>query len=207
MENNNSNDNSKNNRIFRKYNNITILQWNIRGIKKNMPELQILIEKYNPNIICLQETKTTNNNQIEIKNYSLHYNPAQPSNTNPSGGLAIYVKNKMTQSYIPLPNTSNFIATKITHNNKTISICNSYIKPNNILKVNEIQSILKHIPKPLILLGDFNGHSQLWGDKKKNAQGKEIENLILTENICLILPNKYTAYHQQQTHSQQLILP
>ena len=41
-----------------KYN---ILQWNCRGLKRNIPELQLIIEEINPTAICLQETKLDTN--------------------------------------------------------------------------------------------------------------------------------------------------
>ena len=34
----------------------TIIQWNCRGIKANHEELLLLLKKYNPKIVCLQET-------------------------------------------------------------------------------------------------------------------------------------------------------
>ena len=33
-----------------------ILQWNCRGIGPNYEELLLLLNKYNPKIVCLQET-------------------------------------------------------------------------------------------------------------------------------------------------------
>jgi hypothetical protein len=32
-----------------------IIQWNIRGLRANYSELQLLISAYNPAVICLQE--------------------------------------------------------------------------------------------------------------------------------------------------------
>jgi mRNA deadenylase 3'-5' endonuclease subunit Ccr4 len=40
-----------------KYN---ILQWNLNGFYKRSSDLQIIINKYCPEIICLQETNFTN---------------------------------------------------------------------------------------------------------------------------------------------------
>ncbi|ESO04071.1 hypothetical protein HELRODRAFT_173147 [Helobdella robusta] len=76
------------------YNDIKILQWNIRGIRINLPELHILISKCKPHSICLQETKTTEEKQIISKNYASYYKASTPIKTNPSAGTAIYVHYK-----------------------------------------------------------------------------------------------------------------
>ena len=39
-----------------KLQNNSILQWNCRGIRANYEELLILLDKYNPKVVCLQET-------------------------------------------------------------------------------------------------------------------------------------------------------
>ena len=49
-------------------NNFSLLTWNIRGIKTNRNELNLLIKQFNPSIICIQETKLKDDNFC-IKNY------------------------------------------------------------------------------------------------------------------------------------------
>ncbi|ESO11934.1 hypothetical protein HELRODRAFT_167028 [Helobdella robusta] len=181
-------------------NNIIILQWNIRGMRNNLPELQILIAKYKPHIICLQETKTTDDKQIILKNYSSYYKAATPTKTNPSAGTAIYIHHKITQSSHQLKTDHHFIASRVTCN-KSFTICNGYIKPNNIMKSEELKQLIQQIPKPFLLVGDFNAHNQLWGSQNSNTQGKELEKTIIENNICLIKPTAPTMFHEHTNTS------
>ena len=54
-------------------NNSSILQWNCRGLRLNFNELQLLISQYDPKIICLQETKLSENNPPTLRHYSAYY--------------------------------------------------------------------------------------------------------------------------------------
>ena len=59
----------------------SIIQWNCRRIRANFEELQLLLEKYNPKVVCLQETFIKENNQININNYQA-YNHLNIINSN-----------------------------------------------------------------------------------------------------------------------------
>ena len=63
----------------------SIIQWNCRGIRANYEELQLLLEKYNPKVICLQETYIKENNQININNYRA-YNHLHKNGLRTCGG-------------------------------------------------------------------------------------------------------------------------
>ena len=46
-----------------------------------------------------------------------------------------------------------------------------------------------------LLLGDFNAHSPMWGNSDYNEKGKTIENLISSNNICLLNDGSATYIH------------
>ncbi|ESO00495.1 hypothetical protein HELRODRAFT_175932 [Helobdella robusta] len=176
------NSKAKNNNSNSTEEEIKILQWNIRGIQSNFLELQVLVAEQQPQIICLQETKLNANKQKDIKQYVNYSKAAEPSQTNSAGGITTYINNTITQSEIKINQNLNIIVTKIT-TNKTITICNMYLPPNTLTRTEEILKILNDLPKPLILIGDFNGHSHLWGNKRTNLQGKCIEEIITQGDI------------------------
>ena len=50
-----------------------------------------------------------------------------------------------------------------------------------------------------LILGDFNGHSHLWGAKQENERGKVVEKLIERHNLTLLNESVHTrldTYHQ-----------
>ena len=51
-----------------------IIQWNCRGTKANLEEIELIINTYDPIAICLQETYIKPNDNFSIKGYThSHY--------------------------------------------------------------------------------------------------------------------------------------
>ena len=80
----------------------TILQWNCRGLKSNLHELQVLIQQNNPLIISLQETFQNQSKEIKLKHYTGYHKYARYSNEKPHGGTSMYIKNSIPQREIDL---------------------------------------------------------------------------------------------------------
>ena len=157
----------------------TILQWNIRGIDSNYEELKKLLSEFNPVCICLQETKRSFDKLPTIPGYEL------AKQTDPGEGIAIYVKNGTPYSPLNLKSTLRVSAVKITIKNKPIVICSIHIPPKHALTIDEIQDLYTQICMPSLLLGDYNGHSPMWGGLDLNSKGKIIEEFLLLNNLCL----------------------
>ena len=78
---------------------------------------------------------------------------------------------------------------------KEITICSIYIPPFFSLKTEHLDSLLKQLPSTYLLLGDFNGHNILWGNKENNSRGELIENFITNDDICLMNDKSNTYMH------------
>jgi len=50
-------------------------------------------------------------------------------------------------------------------------------------------------PSPILLLGDFNAHSTLWGCCKTDLRGKMIEDLLLKHNLSILNDGSNTYLH------------
>ena len=50
-----------------------IIQWNCRGLRSNREDIELLISKYSPAAICLQETLLTAHQTQTFKHYSAYY--------------------------------------------------------------------------------------------------------------------------------------
>ena len=55
--------------------------------------------------------------------------------------------------------------------------------------------LLKQLPSPCILVGDFNGHNILWGCKDNNPKGNIIEDFITKNDLCLMNDKSHTYLH------------
>ena len=56
-----------------------------------------------------------------------------------------------------------------------------YIPPNFNLETEHLDTLLKQLHSPYILVGDFNGQNILWGCKDNNPKGN-IEDFITNKN-------------------------
>ena len=160
----------------------SIIQWNCRGIKTSHEELSIIIGKTNPSLICLQETFLKEDKQIHAGYQS--YNYIHCTGQKASGGVSILIKNNIPQSKINLKTELQAVAIRATMH-KVLSICSIYIPPNEKINETAIEELIHQLPKPFLLLGDFNSHNILWGSKKTDGKGQQIEKIINKNGLCL----------------------
>uniref|UniRef100_UPI003980AFAE endonuclease/exonuclease/phosphatase family protein n=1 Tax=Salmonella sp. s55004 TaxID=3159675 RepID=UPI003980AFAE len=90
-----------------------IIQWNCRGIKPNFEEIELLINDFNPTLLCFQETFLKSTDDISFNNFCLK-NYICNSNGKASGGVSILVKNSVPHSFITLQTSLQAIAISFT---------------------------------------------------------------------------------------------
>ena len=168
-----------------------IIQWKIRRSRVDYSELLLLITKYCPAIICLQETHLKSNNTINIKNH-VSYNYIKHSANWPCGSSTVIINNNIPHSEIKL-NTSLLAAAVSATLHKTITVCLIYILPSKEIKESELNNLIEQLLRPFIIMGDFNSHNEIWGSKKTDKKGKIIESLLNMQQLC-IYNNKSNTY-------------
>ena len=167
----------------------TIIQWNCRGLRANYDELQLLLNDYDPAVVCLQETYLKEPNNVTFRNYNL-FNMFAVGDGRGTGGVAIIINNKCPSSQIKT--NIQAVAVSVTLH-RTISVCSIYIPPRSKIVEKDLDEIVNQLPTPFLLLGDFNGHNFIWGSDDVNDKGRIIENFINKNNLCLY-NNKTPTY-------------
>ena len=137
-----------------------IIQWNCRGLKSNYNEILLLLSLLSPSVFCLQETFLKTDDQLHIRDF-ITYNYIYSEGQRPSGGSSILVHSSCPQREIKLVTNLQAVAISVTLD-KEITICSVYIPPNFHLETEHLDTLLKQLPSPYILVGDFN-HNILWG--------------------------------------------
>lgn len=138
---------------------MNIIQWNCNGFYARLPFLKLLVNDNCPQILCLQETNFKGNQSGKLPGFITSFcnrNNAQIA----SGGVAILVKSDIYVHNIPLQTSLEATAVKvniISH----INICNIYIPNRQDFDVQDLDNILQQLPKPFIIVGDFNSHNIL----------------------------------------------
>jgi exonuclease III len=151
-------------------NNKNILQWNCDGLYSHLPEFQLLLQKYNPFVICLQETKFKIDKVYEMKNFNLYYENVN-SDTIAHGGVAIYVNKSVSSSLINLNCPFQAVAVRIFYPLKFI-ICCIYLPDDVQVSLRDLNNLIEQFDCPFLLMGDINGHNILWGSKSNDRRGK-----------------------------------
>lgn len=173
-----------------------ILQWNARSLYANANSFKnFLDENEKPDVICIQETHFQGNRYIKLNGYQ----PPVIKNRNgiknnkgkiksKGGGVAVYVSNLLTYTEIDFQ-AENIEITGVTINcqNDKINIVNMYRPPDQTLNFQDYTKLFNNINQNLVLLGDYNARSSLWGSIKTDKNGQVLEDLI--QHMDLIVLN------------------
>lgn len=172
-----------------------ILQWNCEGLKPKFAtgDIHQLIKETNTNCICLQETKLRPEANFVVKKFKSYLkNQDVAEGQNAHGGVAIFVRKFISSYQVKLQTELQAIAVSVKFR-KRITLCSLYLPPGEEVSKVDMQGLLDQLPKPFMVLGDFNAHHPLWFDpRRENGRGKMIAELIDENDVVLLDKNKPT---------------
>ena len=172
---------------------MNILNWNIRGILGNWPELLNMANNYE--VICLSETLLTlMNSNINLN--SFNHIRADRDGITRAGGMIVYIKDcyqYLTITLDDVPDGVEYIAVKVYKNQYVFHIVSIYIPPDATLNQQGVTRLFNSIANlnNLILTGDFNAHNSAWGSDLSDNRGKHIADII--NNYDLNILNSRTS--------------
>ena len=180
-----------------------LIQWNANGLgyRIRLGEFERLINLYSPLCMCIQHTGKI---RKDIKNYKL---AKISTNNNGEYGTAIYVHNSITYDEIQINTTKLQPSAICIHipNKGKMHILNCYNQPQFKYDMNKLKDIIKQIPHPKLVVGDFNSHSPLWDINcdKPDQGGKIIEGMLQDSQLICINeeenPTFYSKIHGTKT--------
>ena len=176
-----------------------------------LPELSTVNNDLKPDLICICETWTREdilNVQLKLENYSIVCRKdRKDTKKGIGGGILIYAKESICKSVSEvqcdyLEQFNQCAAIKVKFKNEVLHIAIIY-RPHNLYNDDDIDEnnerlcdVLKLLPKPYVICGDFNYSDIDWKNgqcTKKSRQFYEtVLDLFLTEHIC-------TATHKSGT--------
>ena len=115
------------------------------------------------------------------------------------GGVCILVKNKFIHSQVQFQADLQAVAVCITINNKTYTVASVYVPPSETLNELAFDRMINSFSSRYLILGDFNGHSHLWGANQENERGRIVEKLIDRHDLILLndsVHTRFDSYHQ-----------
>lgn len=163
---------------------VNIIQWNIYGFHKRSSDVQRILYNLQSSILCFQETNLKTGQIGHLKNYTGYFrNRLNPGRA--SGGVAIFVKNNIENHQVHIQTHLEAISVTVKLQIQ-ICICNLYLPDSINFSLQDLIHIISQLPKPFILVGDFNSRNLLWGSIHTDRRGKTVEKLLEDPNILLL---------------------
>ena len=163
----------------------SILQWNCRGLRTALADLQVTIGRQQPQIVCLQETKLAPDTSCSIKGYTVIRKDVA-SSTVAHGGVLLAVHHSVPTSPVPLSTSLQAVAATVQLGRPRLTVCSVYLPPGITFPLAELGQLVSELPPPVLLLGDFNSHHTVWGCETTDRRGRVLESFIRDECLCLL---------------------
>ena len=164
------------------------IHWNIKGVNSNFEDLKLLTNIYHPKILGLQETLC---DKFTLSGYSILHKKDNPGDR----GVSLMVDNSIVSSEVVLQTDLEALATRATVGNKTYTFCNLYLSPSKTYSKVSIEHLLDQLPRPAVLMGDFNAHHPLWGSSTSNSRGDDLQEVFGLRNLCVLNDGAKTFVH------------
>lgn len=179
----------------------SIIQWNCRGYNGNFEELKTLLSfTRGPACVCLQETFHGILNPQPPRNYSLVSAPSivpfRPG-VRASRGVITLVHSDVPYHPLTLTTTLEAVAIRLQIQSKPYTVCNLYLSPTENVTGRQLQDLIAQLPRPFLVLGDFNARHPTWGDDTHNPRGRIVAEFLLTSDVCLLNTGHPTHFHVQ----------
>ena len=169
--------------------------------KSKALELSSILSKKKISVACLQETLLGDSNWCPTKKYKLGKKTHIGGEQN--RGVAILIHATLQYNRVPLHTTLEAAAVTIK-STKRYTICSVYLSPNVNIDMEELKSLIRQLPLPFLLLGDFNTKQPAWDfENSADPRGRAVQSILVEESgdvqpgeACpLSHPNKHPLSH------------
>jgi exonuclease III len=136
---------------------MSILSLNINGINNKIEELNLLLNRYNPDVVCIQETKRRGyEKRLFLNSYSVIEVPAE----NNSLGMLLGVKKKTNIEIRVIENSADLIIVEARGKKTNMIVGNVYRSHNaarrNLTMQKACQVLKNYENKKIVMVGDWN---------------------------------------------------
>ncbi|GFN92578.1 RNA-directed DNA polymerase from mobile element jockey [Plakobranchus ocellatus] len=117
-----------------------------------------------------------------------------PQGGSPGGEAALLIRNGTRFSEIDLKTGLHAAAATISLE-KTLTVCSLYLPPNSPVSKLSLAELFEQLPKPFLVLGDFNAHSPAWGDSRRDGRGRMLEEFTAENDLIILNSGEQTFVH------------
>ncbi|GFX57760.1 RNA-directed DNA polymerase from mobile element jockey [Trichonephila clavipes] len=145
----------------------SFISWNCRGLRtRRLDDLKSIISTYQPACVALQETFLKSTMTMQVRGYNCVRRDVD-GDTSPSESVCLFTSHLYSSNVVT---SLQAVAVRI-HIHSLVTLCCVYLPPNDVMPQVDLNQLVSQLPAPFILLGDFNGHSPLWGHDDTNSRG------------------------------------
>ena len=101
------------------------------------------------------------------------------------GGVAIFIHETLPYKEIELNTPIQAVAAQISIG-KPVTVASIYNSRSHQINESLLTDILKQLPKPVILTGDFNAYHHVWGSPEIDNRGTQVFNFTQNNNLNII---------------------
>ena len=168
------------------------IHWNICGVGTHWEDLKVLVRDHQPKIVALQETLREN---FTFAGYDISHKKVNPCDR----GVSLMVDSSLASSVVPLLTDLEATAARVSVGTKVYTFCNLYLSPSKTYSKASIENLLDQLPRPAVMMGDFNAHHPLWGSASSNKLGEDLEEIFSLRNLCVLNDGAITRLHYNGT--------
>ncbi|KAK3887520.1 hypothetical protein Pcinc_008375 [Petrolisthes cinctipes] len=110
------------------------------------------------------------------------------------GGSAILVRRDIPCTGLELDTPLQAVAVKVFMD-RPYTVCSLYLPPSVTVERGDLNHLVRDLPSPFILLGDFNGRHPLWGDSSVNPRGVLFASFIEDEGLGVLNTGDVTHFN------------
>lgn len=152
------------------------MQWNCCSISDKRDDLLLLIEKYKPNIIALNETWFSANTSFSIPGFKI----ARKDRQTRGGGVLLAFANDLIVTYETIKTHYEFVSCRIRLSDRSsISVASIYLpSPSFNVSLLHMRQAIEQMETPRIILSDFNSHGTDWGCSYNDRRSHMLTNVF-----------------------------
>ncbi|GFN93820.1 RNA-directed DNA polymerase from mobile element jockey [Plakobranchus ocellatus] len=163
--------------------------WTASRSRNNFEELKLLLNRSQSAVVALQECRL-GEGQVSPRGYTL----LLPQVGSPGGEAALLIRNGTRVSEIDLKTGLHAAGATISLE-KTLTVCSLYLPPNSPVSKLSLAELFEQLPKPFLVLEDFNAHSPAWGDSRRDGRGRMLEEFIAENDFIILNSGEQTFVH------------
>ena len=171
---------------------MSLLQWNMRSFHRQRDDLRLLLSTHQPLVVCLQETLLTSV-PAPVPLYHFLSSPFSLA------ASAILVHHSVPFQSLSLPTTLPCTISRIFLR-RWFTVVSLYLSPAVPIDFPQLDSLISRLPRPFLLLGDFNCRHSLWGDSVTSTRGRLLEHFLASRDLVLLNDGSPT-HIDPRTHS------